>query len=108
MMAKGKKEMQDEQVSFATFKEFCKNTATEKTQAIATTNSEIDDLNGDIAKAGETVMVMTKEIAQHDADIAAWTTEKEEATYEREQEHKDFVVEHEDYTASIDAVERAT
>merc|ERR550514_786082 len=107
MMAKGKKEKEDEQVSFATFKQFCKSTATEKAQAIETTKAEIDDLNGDIAKAGETVMVMTKEIAQHDADIGAWTTEKEEATYERKEEHKDFVVEHQDYTASIDSVERA-
>merc|ERR1719230_1640775 len=107
MMAKGKKEKEDEQVSFATFQQFCKSTTTEKTQAIATTMSEIDDLNGDIAKAGETVMVMTKEIAQHDADIAAWTKEKEEAKHERGVEHDDFVKEHADYSASIDAVERA-
>merc|ERR1719230_1977098 len=107
MMAKGKKEKEDEQVSFATFTQFCKSTTTEKTQAIATTMSEIDDLNGDIAKAGETVMTLAKEIAQHDADIAAWTKEKEEATYAREKEHADFVVEHQDYTASIDSVERA-
>merc|ERR1719217_328337 len=43
---------------------------------------------------------MEKEIAQHDTDIAAWTAEKEEATYQREKEHQD-------YTASIDSVERA-
>merc|ERR1719217_1429388 len=43
---------------------------------------------------------MEKEIAQHDTDIAAWTAEKEEATYQREKEHEDF-------TASIDSVERA-
>merc|ERR550514_472411 len=61
MMAKGKKEKEDEQVSFATFKQFCKSTS----------------------------------------------TEKEEATYEREKEHTDFVKEHADYTASIDSVERA-
>merc|ERR1719393_447537 len=52
-------------------------------------------------------MTKEKEIAQHDDDIGAWTKEKEEATYAREKEHKDFVVEHQDYTASIDSVERA-
>merc|ERR1719335_636314 len=107
MLAKGQKEKEDEQVTFATFKQFCKSTATEKSQAIETTNSEIDDLKGDIAKSGEEVMTKAKEIAQHDADIAAWTTEKEEATYQREKEHADFVKEHADYTASIDSVERA-
>merc|ERR1719281_1209554 len=90
MLAKGQKEKEDEQVSFATFKQFCKSTATEKSQAIETTKSEIEDLEGDIAKSGEEVMVKEKEIAQHDTDIAAWTTEKEEATYAREKEHADI------------------
>merc|ERR1719299_383475 len=52
-------------------------------------------------------MVFEKEIAQHDADISAWTAEKEEATTARAKEHDDFVQEHKDYTESIDSVERA-
>merc|ERR1719364_287464 len=107
MMAKGKAEMEDEQVRFATFTQFCKSTATEKTQAIETTTAEIDDLTADIASYGEEIMTKEKEIAQHDDDIGAWTKEKEEAAYAREKEHADFVVEHQDYTESIDSVERA-
>merc|ERR1719171_1616074 len=107
MMAKGKAEMEDEQVRFATFTQFCKSTTTEKNQAIETTTAEIDDLTADIASYGEQIMTKEKEIAQHDDDIGAWTKEKEEATYAREKEHADFVVEHQDYTASIDSVERA-
>merc|ERR1719502_633349 len=78
-----------------------------KNQAIETTSAEIDDLTADIASYGEEIMTKEKEIAQHDDDIGAWTKEKEEATFAREKEHADFVVEHEDYSASIDAVERA-
>jgi hypothetical protein len=107
MMAKGKAEKEDEQVRFATFTQFCKSTTTEKNQAIETTSAEIDDLTADIASYGEEIMTKEKEIAQHDDDIGAWTKEKEEATYAREKEHADFVVEHQDYTASIDSVERA-
>merc|ERR1719207_369793 len=107
MMAKGKAEMEDEQVRFATFTQFCKSTTTEKNQAIETTTAEIDDLTADIASYGEEIMTKEKEIAQHDDDIGAWTKEKEEATYAREKEHADFVVEHQDYTESIDSVERA-
>jgi len=107
MMAKGKAEKEDEQVRFATFTQFCKSTTTEKNQAIETTTAEIDDLTADIASYGEEIMTKEKEIAQHDDDIGAWTKEKEEATYAREKEHADFVVEHQDYTESIDSVERA-
>merc|ERR1719281_384601 len=107
MMAKGKAEKEDEQVRFATFTQFCKSTTTEKNQAIETTSAEIDDLTADIASYGEDIMTKEKEIAQHDDDIGAWTKEKEEATYAREKEHADFVVEHQDYTESIDSVERA-
>jgi len=107
MMAKGKTEKEDEQVRFTTFTQFCKSTTTEKTQAIETTTAEIDDLTADIASYGEEIMTKEKEIAQHDDDIGSWTKEKEEATHAREQEHADFVVEHKDYTESIDAVERA-
>merc|ERR1719364_277724 len=107
MMAKGKAEKEDEQVRFATFTQFCKSTTTEKNQAIETTTAEIDDLTADIASYGEEIMTKEKEIAQHDDDIGAWTKEKEEATYAREKEHADFVVEHQDYTEYIDSVERA-
>merc|ERR1719420_2072857 len=107
MMAKGKAEKEDEQVRFATFTQFCKSTTTEKNQAIETTSAEIDDLTADIASYGEDIMTKEKEIAQHDDDIGAWTKEKEEAAYAREKEHADFVVEHQDYTESIDSVERA-
>merc|ERR1719364_510764 len=107
MMAKGKAEKEDEQGRFATFTQFCKSTTTEKNQAIETTTAEIDDLTADIASYGEEIMTKEKEIAQHDDDIGAWTKEKEEATYAREKEHADFVVEHQDYTESIDSVERA-
>merc|ERR1719473_2027938 len=107
MMAKGKTEKEAETTNFATFTQFCKSTTEEKTHSIATTKSEIDGLTADIAKNSEDIMVLEKEIAQHEADISAWTTEKEQATYEREKEHDDFVVEHKEYTESIDAVERA-
>merc|ERR1719473_569216 len=107
MMAKGKTEKEAETTNFATFTQFCKSTTEEKTHSIATTKSEIDGLTADIAKNSEDIMVLEKEIAQHEADISAWTTEKEQATYEREKEHDDFVKEHTEYTESIDAVERA-
>merc|ERR1719473_153077 len=107
MMAKGKTEKEAETTNFATFTQFCKSTTEEKTHSIETTKSEIDELTADIAKNSEDIMVLEKEIAQHEADISAWTTEKEQATYEREKEHDDFVVEHKEYTESIDAVERA-
>merc|ERR1719313_646631 len=87
MMAKGKREKEDEQVRFATFEQFCKSTTAEKQKSIAETSDEITDLKADIAKYSEEIMVATKEIAEHEATIAAATTEKEQAPAEREKEH---------------------
>merc|ERR1719375_2831273 len=107
MMAKGKNEKEEEQVRFATFTQFCKSTSAEKTKAIAETSATITDLEADIAEYTETSAALAKEIAAHEADIGQWSTEKAAATAEREQSHADFVVEHKDYTDSIDSVERA-
>merc|ERR1719321_583899 len=66
MLAKGKKEKQDEMVRFAAFKQFCESTAAEKSKNIATAKEEIDQLSATIAKAQADVA----EIDQLSATIA--------------------------------------
>merc|ERR1719437_360581 len=72
MLAKGKAEKHDEQVQFATYKQFCDDTTTEKKRAIAEAAETIEVLKADIAKYTSDAARLTKEIAEHDADIAAW------------------------------------
>merc|ERR1719305_674803 len=75
MLAKGKKEKQDEMVRFAAFKQFCESTAGEKTKNIATAKEEIEQLSATIAKAQADVVEITKYVAGLDSDVATWSDE---------------------------------
>merc|ERR1719512_204438 len=107
MSAKGKKEKHDEQVQFAAYKQFCDDTTVEKKRAIEEANEKIEMLKADIEKYISDAATLTKEIAGHDADIAAWTGDKKAATKVRNMEKTDYDATHKDYSESIDALERA-
>jgi len=107
MSAKGKSEKHDEQVQFAAYKQFCDDTTVEKKRAIAEANEKIEMLKADIEKYTSDAEMLTKEIAGHDADIAAWTGDKKAATKVRGMEKTDYDATHKDYSESIDALQRA-
>merc|ERR1712241_757443 len=107
MSAKGKKEKHDEQVQFAAYKQFCDDTTVEKKRAREEANEKIEMLKADIEKYISDAEILTKEIAGHDDDIAAWTGDKKAATKVRRMEKSDYDATHKDYSESIDALERA-
>jgi len=107
MAAKGKEEKHKEQVQFAAYKQFCDDTAVEKKRAIAEADEKIEILKADIEKYTTDAETLTKEIAGHDDDLAAWTGDKKAATKVREMEKADYDKMHQDYSESIDALERA-
>merc|ERR1712060_977696 len=74
---------------------------------IAEANEKIDMLKADIEKYTSDAEMLTKEIAGHDDDIAAWTGDKKAATKVRGMEKTDYDATHKDYSESIDALERA-
>lgn len=61
----------------------------------------------DIAKYIADAARLTKEIAAHDADIAAWTGDKNAASKVRQIERADYEALHQDYSESVDALQRA-
>merc|ERR1719159_1463132 len=107
MLAKGKKEKQDEMVRFAAYKQFCESTAAEKAKNIATAKEEIDQLSATIAKAQADVVEITKYVAGLESDVATWSDDLARTTEERAKEKKEYDVAHKEYVDSIDAVERA-
>merc|ERR1712129_581466 len=78
-----------------------------KKRDIAEANEKIDMLKADIEKYTSDAEMLTKEIAGHDDDIAAWTGDKKAATKVRGMEKTDYDATHKDYSESIDALERA-
>merc|ERR1712187_63004 len=96
-----------EQVQFAAYKQFCDDTTVEKQRAIKEANEKIEILKADIAKYAADIAMLTKEIAEHDEDIAVWNGDKKAATKVRQLEKADYDALHKDYSESVDALQRA-
>jgi len=107
MKAKGVKEKDAEEVQFTAYKQFCVSTDAEKKKAIKDGTSLVEELKASIIKATGDATSLTKEIEGLDADIAAFTADKDAATEVRNKEHADFSQIHSDYTDAIGAVDRA-
>merc|ERR1719199_2482135 len=107
MLAKGKDEKHKEQVQFAAYKQFCDDTSVEKKRAIKEGEESIEILKADIQKAKADASELTKEIAEHDADIATWKGDSKAATGVRKIEKTDYDATHKDYSESVDALQRA-
>jgi hypothetical protein len=107
MLEKGKKEKHDEQVQFAAYKQFCDDTAVEKTRAIAEAEEKIEVLKADIQKYTADAALLTKEIAELDEDISIWKGDIKAATKVRDIEKTDYDATHTDYSESVDALTRA-
>jgi len=107
MLAKGKKEKQDEQVRFAAFKQFCVSTTAEKQKNIALGKEEAEALEAEIAKAGADAAEASTAISGLDSDVAAWTEDLARTKEEREKEHASYMEAHAAYIISIDSVARA-
>merc|ERR1719356_876189 len=107
MLTKGKAEKHNEQVQFATYKQFCDDTSVEKKRRIKEGDEAIEMLKADIQKSVADAAELGKEIAAHDADIATWTGDKKAATKVREIEKADYDAMHKDYSESVDALTRA-
>jgi hypothetical protein len=107
MLAKGKAEKHDEQVQFATYKQFCDDTTVEKARAIKEGQQTIEVLQADIEKHTADAAQLTKEIGEHDADISTWNGDHQAAVKVRTIEKNDYDALHKDYSESVDALERA-
>jgi len=107
MRAKGVQMKQEEQVSFAAYKQFCEDTSAEKKSNIEDANGQIETLQADIQKAESDAAVLAKEIAELDDEIAKAQHDKAEAIHIRESEKGDFGKKHTDLSETIDALDRA-
>merc|ERR1719277_2376998 len=64
-------------------------------------------LKADIQKYTSDAAQLTKEIAGHDEDISVWTGDSQAATKVRGLEKADYSALHQDYSESVDALQRA-
>eukprot|EP00930_Biecheleria_cincta_P055299 TRINITY_DN4162_c0_g2_i1.p1 TRINITY_DN4162_c0_g2~~TRINITY_DN4162_c0_g2_i1.p1 ORF type:complete len:668 (-),score=232.75 TRINITY_DN4162_c0_g2_i1:48-2051(-) len=107
MKSKGEKDMQEEQVQYAAFEQFCESTATEKQRSIDEAKDLVEVLEAKIEKGDADASKLSDEIAGHIADIESATTEKQNATKVRAADREDFAAMLKDYTESINAIGKA-
>merc|ERR1719261_361142 len=107
MKAKGIAEMKAEEVTFSAYSQWCDNQDRIKKKEIAEANEKIEKLNAEIAKATADIDELTARIQELEADIERWEKDKTSATTIREKEKADFTATLQDYSESIDALERA-
>jgi len=107
MVAKGKQEKHEEQVAFATFKQWCADTSDQKARAMADGADQIEQLSADIQKAQADQLKLGDAVKQLQANIATWNGDKSAAQAERAAEKADFDTLHTDYSESISALGRA-
>merc|ERR1719313_688902 len=107
MLEKGKKEKNEEQVKFSAYSQWKKDQDRIKTKEIAEADEKIEKLNAEIAKATADIEELTARIQELDEDIGRWKKDQTAATTIREKEKADFTATLQDYSESIDALERA-
>jgi len=104
MKAKGEREKHEETVMFATFKQFCEDTAVLKDNAIKQANRQIDSLRSSIAKYEADAKELARKVAAHETDIAMWESDKRNSAKVRENERNSFNDMDQHLTESIDAI----
>jgi len=107
MLEKGIAEKKDEEVKFSAYSQWCDNQDRIKKKEIAEANEKIEKLNAEIAKATADIDELTARIQELDEDIGRWKKDQGSATTIREKEKADFTATLQDYSESIDALERA-
>jgi len=107
MIEKGKAEKQEEAVMFATYQQWCTDTAAEKQRAIAEANSALEQFAAGIQMDEAHAEKLGSEIAALDEQISVWNGDKKAASEVRAKEAETYRATHQDYTESLDALDRA-
>jgi hypothetical protein len=107
MLEKGKKEKHEEQVQFASYKQFCENTEVSVKRNIKENDEKIEMLKADIQKYSTEATDLAREMQELEADAATAAGDQKASTKVRELERVEYEAVHKDYTESIDAIGKA-
>jgi len=107
MSAKCKKEKNDEQVAFAEFGTWCTHEKAELKENIKQGGESIELLGASIQKLGNDAKVLGEEIGTLQSNVADYEADRKASTQQRAKDHAAFVAEEQDFSESVDAIERA-
>jgi len=107
MLAKAKSEKNAEEVAYAEFSTWCTDEKANLVKAIAAETESIETLSAKIDKLASEVKTLGEEIGALQADITKFEADTKAAVAQREKEHTAFLAEEQDYSESVDAIDRA-
>merc|ERR1719262_218406 len=107
MVATAQKEKHEEEVKFAEFSTFCTSETASLKSEIASAAEQIELLTSEIEKLESDVLGLGKEIAQLSSDVASMDADVKAQTAKREKEHATYLGESQDYSETLDALDRA-
>jgi len=107
MSAKGKEAKHAEEVQFASYKQWCGDSETEKSEAIKQGKERVDFLSANILKLTSDAEDAESKVTEMNAEIGTKEGDIKAAKEVRERERTDYQNIHKEYTESIDALGRA-
>jgi len=107
MLEKGKKAKHEEQVQFATYKQFCEDTERTVKRQVKESEEKITMLKADIQKYKTEAADLSKDIQELEADAATASGDQKASSKVRELERTQYEAAHKDYTESVEAIGKA-
>merc|ERR1712217_191549 len=107
MQAKGRQAKKDEEVAFAEFKTWCTEESANLKSDIAKNTEQIELLDTEIMKLHGEVKALGEAIAQLSNDVATAQANTKAEESKRAKDHAAFLEEEQDFSESVDALERA-
>jgi len=107
MQAKSKTAKQAEMVEFATFKQFCIGTTTNKAAEIKEENELVESLSAEISKLEADVEDLGNKIDELQRSIHSQQADTNKAKEQRAKDHASYTQDTQDFAESVDALERA-
>jgi hypothetical protein len=107
LIEKGRVDMHDEQVRFASFQQWCRSTSDEKSRSIEAGTQRIEQRSADALRANSDMESLGSDVADLDAGMVARGSESDKAKARRDSEHAQYANSHQDFSEAMDAVQRA-
>merc|ERR1719201_1152988 len=107
MKAKGEAEKAKEAKVYEEYKEWVDDTEQETGFEIKTLKAQIEEQTAAAEKADADVAELSEKIAELDGLIGGWEADQKAATDVRNGEHAEFLKVQQDYSESLDAIDKA-
>jgi hypothetical protein len=107
MQGKSKQEKNAEEVAFAKFTTWCSQESANLKTSIKKNGEDIELLTSEIGKLESETKALAEAISGLQADVEKYSADKKAADAQREKDHAAFLEEQQDFSESVDALERA-